>query len=183
MVKEINKTLNICLAGEGGQGVQTIAKVLVNTAFKKDLEATYVPNYGVEQRGGVSIAFVRLASKHISYPKFETADIVVLLSDRSYDRVKSHIGKQTKVIYNKDFINQRLPFKFKGYAFDKLANELGEHRTFNMFILGKVVKMLDTFELEDIIATTHEKFVAKYEKLVGLKDFNEKAIRAGFNLK
>lgn len=183
MVKEQSKTLNICIAGEGGQGVQTIAKVLVNTAFKQNLEATYVPNYGVEQRGGVSIAFVRLADQHISYPKFATADVAILLSDRSYERIKQHIGQQTKVIYNKDFINKRLPFKFKGYQFDKMANDLGEHRTFNMFILGKLIKMIDRFDLEDIIATTHEKFAGKYEKSVELKEFNAKAIKAGYQLK
>ncbi|OIO46680.1 MAG: hypothetical protein AUJ28_02165 [Parcubacteria group bacterium CG1_02_37_51] len=183
MIKRLEKKLNICIAGEGGQGVQTIAKVIVNTAFQQNLEATYVPNYGVEQRGGVSIAFVRLADQHISYPKFETADVAILLSDRSYERIKQHIGQQTKVIYNKDFITRRLPFKFKGYRFDQLANDLGEHRVFNMLILGKLVKMINIFELEDIINTTHQKFASKYEKNQKLKEFNAQAIEMGYQLK
>ncbi len=64
-----------------------------------------------------------------------------------------------------------------------MANDLGEHRTFNMFILGKLIKMIDRFDLEDIIATTHEKFAGKYEKSVELKEFNAKAIKAGYQLK
>ena len=47
----------IVLAGEGGQGVQSIAKILVEAGYEAGKQILYIPNFGVEQRGGVSIAF------------------------------------------------------------------------------------------------------------------------------
>ncbi len=46
----------ILIAGEGGQGVQTISKILLDILNIKDYQISFVPNYGVEQRGGVSLA-------------------------------------------------------------------------------------------------------------------------------
>ena len=43
----------IVLAGEGGQGVQSIAKILVEAGYEAGKEVLYIPNFGVEQRGGV----------------------------------------------------------------------------------------------------------------------------------
>ena len=42
----------IALAGEGGQGVQSVASIIVEAANDKGREALYIPNFGVEQRGG-----------------------------------------------------------------------------------------------------------------------------------
>ena len=55
----MNKNIKILIAGEGGQGVQTISKVLTETAYHKGLEISFVPNYGVEQRGGVSLGYIK----------------------------------------------------------------------------------------------------------------------------
>jgi 2-oxoglutarate ferredoxin oxidoreductase subunit gamma len=45
----------IIIAGEGGQGIQTIAHAFARAAFLDDLNVSFMPNYGVEQRGGVSL--------------------------------------------------------------------------------------------------------------------------------
>ena len=55
----------IVLAGEGGQGVQSIAKILVEAGYEAGKEILYIPNFGVEQRGGVSIAFCQVADEKI----------------------------------------------------------------------------------------------------------------------
>ncbi|PIU02197.1 ketoisovalerate oxidoreductase, partial [Candidatus Shapirobacteria bacterium CG09_land_8_20_14_0_10_49_15] len=50
--------MKIIFAGEGGQGVQVIAEILAKAAFWDGQPSLYIPNFGVEQRGGVSLAFV-----------------------------------------------------------------------------------------------------------------------------
>ena len=37
----------IVLAGEGGQGVQSIAKILVEAGYEAGKEVLYIPNFGV----------------------------------------------------------------------------------------------------------------------------------------
>ncbi|OGV89679.1 hypothetical protein A2Z41_01080 [Microgenomates group bacterium RBG_19FT_COMBO_39_10] len=92
--------MKILIAGEGGQGVQTVAKILAQSAFTEGQEVTYIPNFGVEQRGGLSIAFVIIDSKPIAYPKFKTADVLAILTEKAMSRVKNYQGKQTKILKN-----------------------------------------------------------------------------------
>jgi 2-oxoglutarate ferredoxin oxidoreductase subunit gamma len=60
----------------------------------------YIPNFGVEQRGGVSVAFVQIGDESIGAPKFEIGDIVVALSDRAIYRTKHCVGPKTILLYN-----------------------------------------------------------------------------------
>ena len=73
----------IVLAGEGGQGVQSIAKILVEAGYEAGKEILYIPNFGVEQRGGVSIAFCQIADERIGEPRYSKGDIIIMLSDRA----------------------------------------------------------------------------------------------------
>ncbi|SET04308.1 2-oxoacid:acceptor oxidoreductase family protein [Anaerobranca gottschalkii] len=100
----MSKLYKIALAGEGGQGVQSIANILAEAANDNGLEAIYIPNFGVEQRGGVSIAYVQIDEKVIGSPKFKTADIVVALSDRAIERTKRYVGPETVFVYDSSYI-------------------------------------------------------------------------------
>lgn len=90
--------MKILFAGEGGQGVQTAAQVLAKAAFKEGKKVLYIPNFGVEQRGGASIAFLVIDKNPVVYPKFEKADILVILSGRIKDKIERYQGPQTKII-------------------------------------------------------------------------------------
>ena len=76
----------IALAGEGGQGVQSLAEILAEAANQEGKQALYIPNFGVEQRGGVSIAYVQISDGPIGAPKFQKADILIPLSPRAIRR-------------------------------------------------------------------------------------------------
>lgn len=89
----------IALAGEGGQGIQVVGEILAEAAYMAGKESIYIPNFGVEQRGGVSIAFVQISDRPIGSPKFAEADILVPLSKRAIARTKQYIQPQTLYIY------------------------------------------------------------------------------------
>ncbi|MCL4516062.1 MAG: 2-oxoacid:acceptor oxidoreductase family protein [Firmicutes bacterium] len=94
----------IAVAGEGGQGVQSIGEILAEAANRSGLETTYMPNFGVEQRGGVSIAFVQISDRPIGSPKFKRADVLVVLSPRSVERTRGYVTPGTTVIYDSSSI-------------------------------------------------------------------------------
>lgn len=100
----MSKLYKIALAGEGGQGVQSVANILAEAANDNGQEAIYIPNFGVEQRGGVSIAYVQIDEKVIGSPKFKIADIVVALSDRAIERTKRYVGPETVFVYDSSTI-------------------------------------------------------------------------------
>jgi 2-oxoglutarate ferredoxin oxidoreductase subunit gamma len=92
--------VKIVLAGEGGQGVQAIANILAEAADAEGKEAIYIPNFGVEQRGGVSIAYVQIDDNKIGSPKFPKADIVVALSGRAITRTARYVDGRTTFVYD-----------------------------------------------------------------------------------
>ena len=99
-----SKVVKIALAGEGGQGVQAIAEILAEAANEGGKSALYIPNFGVEQRGGVSIAFVQISDGEIGSPKFQKADILIPLSPRSVQRTQMYAGMDTIYIYDNSLI-------------------------------------------------------------------------------
>jgi 2-oxoglutarate ferredoxin oxidoreductase subunit gamma len=98
--------LKILLAGEGGQGIQSIAEILAEAANSEGKEALYIPNFGVEQRGGISMAYLQVTEKgqRIGAPKFEKADILIALSSRAIARTRHHAGEDTIYIYDNSLI-------------------------------------------------------------------------------
>lgn len=99
------RLLKIAVAGEGGQGVQALAEVLALAAYRAGLNALYIPNFGIEQRGGVSLAFVQISSEAIGAPKFLRADLVAALSPRSLRRSERYLGSETIVLYDNSLID------------------------------------------------------------------------------
>lgn len=179
----MTKNIKILIAGEGGQGIQTVSKILIETAYHKNLEVSFVPNYGVEQRGGVSLGYIQFGEKKIGYPKFIKSDILVLLSQRSLERAKDYINPKVKIIYNKDLIKKDISNNF-GFNFDKLANELGSHKTMNMLVLGVIAQNIkEIINLEDLKKQINKKLAYKYKDNPELKKMNIKALEIGYNLK
>jgi 2-oxoglutarate ferredoxin oxidoreductase subunit gamma len=178
----MNKNIKILIAGEGGQGVQTISKILTETAYHKGLEVSFVPNYGVEQRGGVSLGYIKFGKDQINYPKFIIADIAIFLSERSIARAEDYVDQNSIIIFNKDFV-KTTPKGSQGYAFDSLANEMGSNRVMNMLVLGLIAKHIkDILSLEDIKTEVNKKLVHKYKQYPELKKMNIAALEAGYKL-
>lgn len=96
--------VKVAIAGEGGQGVQSIAEILAEAANAEGKNALYIPNFGVEQRGGVSIAFVQISDGEIGFPKFQKADILIPVSPRAVKRTAMYAGDDTVYIYDNSLI-------------------------------------------------------------------------------
>lgn len=90
--------MRILLSGEGGQGIQTIAKILSDLAQQSGYEVVYMPHYGVEMRMGISLAYLQISQEKISYPKFDQAEIVAVLGKRDLAIPRSFIDKDTTVV-------------------------------------------------------------------------------------
>lgn len=154
--------IKILFAGEGGQGVQAIAEILAKAAFTEKKFALYIPNFGVEQRGGASLAFVMIDSKPVAYPKFQTADILAVLSNRSLKRVEQYLDKKTKIILGpavKNGMKTELP-----------------PETWNILVLGKVNGNGKIVNKQSLISAMNEKFASRFEKSPNLKMLDLKAL-------
>lgn len=154
--------IKILIAGEGGQGIQVIAEILAKAAFFEGKKALYIPNFGVEQRGGVSLAFVVIDDKQVVYPKFEKADILAILSDRSWERVKDYVNPQTKIIKGAAVSGEKpssLPIKVNNIVvLEKINRE------------GKIVRK------ENLVKVLEERFAKQFEKNPELRKLDLEAL-------
>jgi 2-oxoglutarate ferredoxin oxidoreductase subunit gamma len=160
----------ILLAGEGGQGIQTIAKALAKSAVAAGHECTYIPSFGVEQRGTPSVAFITISKEEIRYPRFDTADYVIVLQKRAIHSVTPYISLNTKVIFDSSVISANdLPSRSSmifGIPATKYAYEKFVPKIFNVIVLGKISRMLNLPEdkvWESIEKVLGKKFKAKPE--------------------
>ena len=143
--------IKILLSGDGGQGIQLIANMICQAAFETDFHVTAIPNYGLEQRGGVSLNFIQISDKKQVYPKFTKPDILLIMSPQAKERVEEYQEN------------------------GELKLEIGDHESIlkennvpkqsqNIFCLGLIAKILEEKEIlkkENIFELLEKKLSTK----------------------
>ena len=178
--------VKIALGGEGGQGVQSVAKILVEAAYKEDKHVIYIPNFGIEQRGGVSIAFSQISDEPIGEAKFAKGDIIIMLSDRAIDRCAQYVDpEKSVVIYDSSLCLKKPEFKAKeiiAIPAHQMAIEKLNTRVFNIIILGVIVKATGVVKVETCKAAIEQALGKKFDAKPELRELNHKALEAGMDL-
>jgi len=146
------KKTKIIIVGMGGQGVQTIAKILASAIIRSGLEASYIPQFGVEQRGTPSMALIILSPRKIGYPLFDVADWVLILHPQAVAASDCHIDQKTKIIFDSSLMSANKVDKESTEIFGlpaiRLATEKFSFRAANLIMLGKISQLLNLpFEL------------------------------------
>lgn len=180
-------TVKIALAGEGGQGVQSVAGIMVEAAYDEGREALYIPNFGVEQRGGVSVAYCQISDEKVGSPKFQYADLIIALSGRSIRRTLQYVNQDTVFIYDASIedAEQDLPKNAKKVlaipALEVAKKEL-HPRVFNVIIMGAAIEATKVIDMEQAKKALEKKLGYKFEQDPKLRDLNFKALAKGAEL-
>lgn len=174
------------ICGEGGQGAQSIAKVIAKAGYEQGLSATYVPYFSTEKRGGVSIAFAQVGETPPPYPRFSQADLWVALSQRAIGRIKEFLGPDTTCIVNSFLVKD--VSELQGHEVHEVnagqiaIEELGSNRVFNVIIMGAMVKHIPGLSEDGFKHAMKKTFAKHYKKKPELEALNEKAFDRGFEL-
>ncbi len=177
-----SKTIKILLAGEGGQGVQTIAKIITESAANSGYEVAYIPYFGVEQRGTPSISFVTISNKPIRYPRFKVADVACIVITRAIKKSSDYISPNTDIIFDSSTVNsKKFPksfVKLSAIPATKIAAEKFTQKSFNMIVTGILAKRLN-FDFETVwsIAETN---LAEKLKDGKIRESNRSALSYGY---
>ncbi|MGI6711294.1 MAG: 2-oxoacid:acceptor oxidoreductase family protein [Bacillota bacterium] len=183
----MNQTTKIVICGEGGQGIQSLANIMAEAAYSAGKQVLYIPNFGVEQRGGVSLAFVQISDEVIGSPKFATGDVVVALSDRAVRRLRSYVGSKTIFIYDSGIkgIKDEIPTQ-ANKIMEIPAVEIALHelqpRVFNVLVLGVLIGVTGAVGIEEVKHALENKFGYKFVQYPELKELNFKALERGTEL-
>lgn len=176
--------INIVLAGEGGQGIQSIARILSSAAIGSGFEVNYLPSFGVEQRGTPSVAYVTISNKEIHYSKYESADIVIILQSRAIKAIEKYISPSTKVIFDSSTVSaSHLPktaINLLGIPATKYAVEKFNPKSFNLIALGSIAQILKL--LDSIVWSEIKLILGKKFKTAKIEKENHDAFDFGYNI-
>lgn len=169
----------IVMSGFGGQGALLIGQVLAVAGTVEDLNATWMPTYGPEKRGGTAYCDVILSDEIIGSPVVDEPEIVVAMDESSFARFEHSVLPGGAMIYNSSLCTSapaRTDIKYIGVPAGEIAHELGSEKVTNMAMLGTLLGAYPLLKDSSVEAGLREKLGPKKEKLVLL---NLAAIRRG----
>ena len=183
-MSEITK---IVIAGEGGQGVQTISKILSLALIEARYNVSYIPQFGPEQRGTPSVSFLQFFEGEITYPKFDTADLVVVLRKRALPTVKRFIGRKTTIIFDSSTIGRKQfdqsNSKLIAVPATKIANEMFLPKTQNLIVLSFVAKNYLEYPKNALWEIASKELGKKFVKDQNLEKVSKEAFDWGYDFK
>lgn len=182
----MREPFKIIICGEGGQGVLSIAKIVALAAWLQGRKSVYLPYFSTEKRGGLSMAYAQIGDEPIRFAKFDQADLGVALSQRAVARLAGHLKDDASVIVNSFLVKDVSALaKWKTSAIDAatIAREkLKKPRTFNMVIMGAMLRSIPGLTEEGFEKALDKVFADKYVKDPSLRELNAKALETGYAL-
>lgn len=176
MKKDLSKIL---IAGEGGQGIQTIAKILSQALVDAGYFVSYIPQFGPEQRGAPSVAFIQFSSKPINYPRFDIADLAIILRRRAIKPIISYIGRETEILFDSSTIARKLFSQNNSHIFaipaTKLAGEKYETKSQNIIVLATIAKTFFDYPKNALWQLVEKQLAKKFAKSAQLKSSTKAA--------
>ncbi len=172
----------IVAAGFGGQGVLSMGKILAYAGLMDDLEGSWMPSYGPEQRGGTANVTVVLSDSPISSPVLDSYDTAVILNQQSLDKFESKVKPGGVLIYDPYGIHHkptRTDIKIVPVDAMEAAIEMKNSKTYNMIVLGALLKINPIVDIESVMRGLKKALPERHHHLLPL---NREAILKGMSL-
>ncbi|MGL4519261.1 MAG: 2-oxoacid:acceptor oxidoreductase family protein [Phocaeicola sp.] len=172
----------IIIAGFGGQGVLSMGKILAYSGLMENKEVSWMPAYGPEQRGGTANVTVILSDERISSPILSQFDTAIILNQPSLAKFESRVKPGGVLIYDGyGILEPPTRTDIEIYRIDAMdaANERNMVKTFNMIILGGLLKVRPAVATESVIKALRKTLPERHHHLIPM---NEAAIELGMEI-
>jgi len=169
----MKKEIRIC--GFGGQGVILSGFIIGKAASVfMDYNAVQSQSYGPEARGGAARSEVIISDEKIGYPRPLGVDLLVAMSQESFDSYRSDVDKNTKIVVDPDLVKKHdigQPV-YKIHA-QKIAENLGNKIVTNIVMVGASMAIFGLLDLDAVKQSVLDSVPKRFI------DLNEKAFNKG----
>ena len=168
----------IRLSGSGGQGLLLAGIILAEGAINDGKNSVQTQSYGPEARGGASKSEVIISSEVIDFPKVRDCDILLALTQRSYEQYSEGL-KDNGILIIDNSVNVGEVGNKKLYSvpiLDTAVKVLGKPMVTNIVALGAIVgitKVISNESLEKAVLDRVPK---------GTEELNKKALSMGYEI-
>lgn len=166
------------IAGFGGQGVLSMGIILAQAGVKANLNASWFPSYGPEQRGGTSNCSVVISGQPIGSPTVYTPDILVAMNRPSLEKFEGKVREGGFILYESSIGEAETPAGVKAIAVPatEKAKEAGSEKAANSFMLGVLMGLKATgLEEKAFQEALAENFAGKPKVIA----FNQQVLEEG----
>jgi 2-oxoisovalerate ferredoxin oxidoreductase beta subunit len=166
-------------AGSGGDGAQTAAMIVTRAAINEGFDATHIPSYGPESRGGTSYADVRLAEKEVLSTAASGPNVLVAWNAPSLAKFGPAVVPGGTIVYD-SAVAAALPeldprIRQCGVPCSEIARDLGAVKVKNVVALGALQAATGVLPA-DAFLTAIRRALHDHPDSAAL---NERAFRAG----
>jgi Pyruvate/2-oxoacid:ferredoxin oxidoreductase gamma subunit len=167
------------LAGAGGDGAQTAALLIAKAAIHEGFDATHIPSYGPESRGGTSYADVHVADGPVLDPASPHPHVLVAFNAPSLAKFGPSVRPGGIVLYDSSVIADPpvLPSGVRvcPVPMTRIAADLGRVLVKNVVALGALQAATSLFPEETFLTAIRQALKAKCAVI----PLNEEAFRWG----
>lgn len=152
-------------AGAGGDGAQTAALLVARAGINEGYDATHIPSYGPESRGGTSYADVHIARTEVLSPASPSPHLLVAFNAPSLARFGPSVVPGGTIIYDSSVIADLplLPVGVKaiGVPMTRIASELGRPVVKNVVAIGALQAATSIFPEETFLTAIRQALKSK----------------------
>lgn len=174
------KQYEIIISGVGGQGNVSSGVILGEAASSYDNKfAIMTCTYGTEARGTFAKSDILISDNFIAYYEALYPDIILVLSNKAYPKIKSKITEKTMVVINSNEVidYDRNLGQVYSFPLSEMAFKIGSLQAVNIIALGFIVGKTKIVKKEALIKAIKNRYPGEKEMIV-----NMKAIEEGFKL-
>ena len=173
--------VSLKLAGSGGDGAQTAAMLIATAAIHEGFDATHIPSYGPESRGGTSYADVHVAAEEVFSTAAPKPDVLIAFNAPSLAKFGPSVPPGGTILYDSSVVASLPAFdprvRVLGVPFTEIAVGLGKAVVKNIVALGALQASTNLFPKETFLTAVRMALKDK-AKLIPM---NEAAFQAGVN--
>jgi 2-oxoisovalerate ferredoxin oxidoreductase beta subunit len=163
--------LKIRCAGFGGQGILSLGLMIAEAAHHHGFNATWLPSYGPEMRGGTANCSIIISSKKIPSPIIDNADIIIVFSQQSMDKFYSSLEPDGIIIYDENNVAklpppEAIPLATYSLNASEEAKNLGDARIANTVTLGILSQFIKQIPRESFVKAIRKIFAKKEKALM-----------------
>ena len=167
-------------SGSGGQGIMSAGITLAQTAISMGKHATYLPEYGPEQRGGSAKCTVVISDEPIISPLPKCCDNLIVMNEQAYAKFGKNLKSGGVMIANTSRVTSEITrddVTVVRVPADDIAVELGNIKCANIILIGALIGAEAGIITEEaMLASLDKKFASKKKEVLAL---NHAALKKG----
>lgn len=173
---------SLIFSGAGGQGVVSAGVMTAKAAVDAGKYATFLPEYGPEQRGGSAKCTVVIDDDNIVSPLAKLCDVLITMNEQSYAKFNTQLKPGGVLLLNSNRVTsevKRDDITVIAVPVDDIAVEIGNPKVSNIVIIGALIGATEIVSEEEFLESLKKKFASKAPIVMEL---NEKALKKGVEL-